>query len=306
MRALVVNHESPFPLALAEVPEPTTAPHEALIRVEAAAVNPGELADRLPAAPSGTIAGWEAAGVVLRPAADGSGPEAGTPVVTVWEGGAWAELRAVPTAALGVLPSGADFAAASTLPVAAGSALRALRALSAAPGRRILITGASGAVGRFAVQLGAAAGAHVIAAVRRPEAGTELLNLGAAEVVATPALTDLAPVDGVLETVGGEILVEAFGRLKAGGQLLSVGRASGRDITFRPEQLMGDHGSHGRSITTFFFGDGTPGVDADLTWLGGQLAAGRLHTHVSRVVSAADAPAALTEPADGRVVIDFS
>lgn len=305
MRALIVHHEHPSHLTFAEVPEPSPAPHEALVRIQAAAVNPGEVTHRLPAAAAGAVPGWEAAGVVLRAAVDGSGPVAGTPVVTVHEGGAWAELRAVPTAALGVLPAGTDSTAASTLPVAAGSALRALRVLSATPGRRILVTGASGSVGRFAVQLGAATGAHMIAAVRRPETAADLEDLGAAEIVVGPALSDVAPVDGVLETVGGEVLVTAFGRLAAGGRLLSVGRASGHATTFQPEQLMGDYGGHGRSITTFFLDDGTPGLDADLTWLGAQLAAGRLRTRVDWVVPAADAPTFLAEPKEGKVVISF-
>lgn len=62
---------------------------------------------------------------------------------------------------LAALPEGVTFAAAAALPTAATTALRALRGLRVVAGRRVLVTGASGGVGRFAVQLGALAGAHV-------------------------------------------------------------------------------------------------------------------------------------------------
>ena len=68
-------------------------------------------------------------------------------------------------------------------PVAGVTALQALRALGPVVGRRVLITGASGGVGRFAVQLAARAGAHVIAAVGSPTRGEGLTELGATEVV---------------------------------------------------------------------------------------------------------------------------
>lgn len=82
-----------------------------------------------------------------------------------------------------MLPDDVDFGSAAALPVAAVTALRAVRALGPVVGRRILITGASGGVGRFAVQLAALAGAHVVAVVGSPERGTGLPELVDAEVV---------------------------------------------------------------------------------------------------------------------------
>ena len=72
-----------------------------------------------------------------------------------------------------------DFADAAALPVAGLTALRALREAGPLIGRRLLVTGATGGVGSFAVQLGAAAGAHVTALVSRPERADAARALGA-------------------------------------------------------------------------------------------------------------------------------
>lgn len=78
---------------------------------------------------------------------------------------------------LAVLPDAVDTGTAAALPVAGVTALRALRGLGPLLGRRVLITGASGGVGRFAVQLAARAGAHVIAAVGSAARGAGLSAL---------------------------------------------------------------------------------------------------------------------------------
>ncbi|GAA4630550.1 hypothetical protein GCM10023196_056340 [Actinoallomurus vinaceus] len=81
------------------------------------------------------------------------------------------------------MPEQVDSGQAATLLVPGVSALRAVRRLGALTGRRLLITGAAGAVGHFAVQLGRLAGAQVIAAVRDPGSRDRLVALGADEVV---------------------------------------------------------------------------------------------------------------------------
>jgi NADPH:quinone reductase-like Zn-dependent oxidoreductase len=91
---------------------------------------------------------------------------------------------------------------------------------------------------------------------------------------------DTPLVLGVIETVGGPHTSGAFARLDAQGTLVSVGRASGQPITFTADSLRGDGGRHGRSLVTFFLGDGTPGLDADLSWLAARLADGRLDARV--------------------------
>ncbi|MGY1981176.1 zinc-binding dehydrogenase [Nocardia gipuzkoensis] len=282
MRALVVDHSAPAHLALAEVPEPEPSPDEALVRVEAVSLNHGEVKGATsPQTPDGTVIGWDAAGVVVKAAADGTGPAEGTRVVTLGEAGGWAEQRAVPAARLGTVPDDADLAAVSTVPVAGLSALHVLRRMGQLLGRRVMITGASGGVGRFAVQLAARAGAEVVAISRNPAQADGLRSLGANEVHSDPGGVD-RPVYAVLDNVGGRQLVDAFAAVQAGGMAVSVGRSSDTDAVFPPDALLATDGRHDRSIRTFFLlADPATDFSADLTWLATQIGTGRLDPGIS-------------------------
>jgi NADPH:quinone reductase-like Zn-dependent oxidoreductase len=230
MRAVVYDPQAPANLSFGEVNPPEVADDEALIDVKAIALNFGEVRFIADVRQPGEVPGWDAAGVVVQAAADGSGPSAGTRVVTFNGAGGWAERRAAPTGNIAVLPDSVDFATAAALPVAGVTALQALRALGSVVGRRVLITGASGGVGRFAVQLAARAGAHVIAAVGSQPRGAGLVELGAAEVVVgLDGVTE--PVFGVLENVGGPLLAQAFSLVGEGGSVQSIGMASNQPTT---------------------------------------------------------------------------
>ncbi|MFI6909264.1 zinc-binding dehydrogenase [Nonomuraea sp. NPDC050394] len=219
MRALIFNPE----LSIATVPEPVPTASQVLIRVSAVSLNFGEVAYHDPR--SRRVPGWDASGVVVRAAADGSGPSVGTRVVSFGWSGAWAELRAVDTAELAVVPDSVDLGVAAALPVAGVTAVQAVRRLGPIAGRRVLVTGASGGVGRFAVQLAAREGARVIASASSPARAEGLRALGAAEIVSDP--TDLTErVYGVLDTVGGRQLAEAFYRLEDDGVVQAIGRAA--------------------------------------------------------------------------------
>jgi NADPH:quinone reductase-like Zn-dependent oxidoreductase len=280
MRALLVDRSAPGGLRLGEAPEPVPGPHQALVRVTATSLNHGEVKSGPERAPDGTVLGWDAAGVVERAAADGSGPAAGTPVVTLGPDGAWAELRAVDTDLVGVVPDDADLGAISTVPVAGASAMRALHRAGPLLGRRVLVTGATGGVGRYAIQLAHLGGAYVVATAGDPQRhGDGLRALGADEVVATPG--DITGrVDGVLDMAGGPQLVGAYDRLAAGGTLVSVGHASGVGEQFPFGAFLGNEGRHDRTIVTFYLLE-CADLGRDLGWLAGAVAAGRLDPQVS-------------------------
>ena len=274
MRAIVYDPDAPAKLRMDETAAPVPAPGQALIDVYAIGLNFGEVhwIDHL--RKPGEIPGWDAAGVVVAAAADGSGPPAGTRVVGFNGEGGWAEQRAVATENLAELPPFVEFEEAAALPVAAVTALQALRALGPVVGRRVLITGASGGVGRFAVQLAARAGAHVVAAVGSPARGAGLDKLGAAEVVVgLDSVTE--PVFGVLDNVGGQLLADAFSKVADGGSVQSIGMASGQPTTidFEEQRRLGGR----RRIEPFTV---RAPFDADLRYLLTLLADGELDPQI--------------------------
>ncbi|MBT2383613.1 zinc-binding dehydrogenase [Streptomyces sp. ISL-11] len=309
MRALLVDRSLPTGLRIGRVPDPEPGPHQALIRVTATSLNYGEVRFSLDEAPDGAVLGWDAAGVVERPAADGSGPAAGTPVVTLGTDGAWAELRAVDTDWIGTAPAGADLGPISTVPVAGASALRALHRAGPLLGRRILVTGATGGTGRYAVRLARRGGAYVIASTGDPARhGDSLRAQGAHEVVAGPQQVT-EPVNGVVDLVGGQQLVDAYGMLAEGGTLVAVGHSAHQGESFPYGALFGDGGRHDRSITSFSLPD-CSGLSPDLTWLAHEVAAGELDPGIAwrgtwdRAAEAIDA--LLERRLHGKAVLDIT
>jgi NADPH:quinone reductase-like Zn-dependent oxidoreductase len=210
---------------------------------------------------------------------------------------------------IGTVPPGADPGAASTVPVAGTSALRALHRTGPILGRRILVTGATGGTGRYAVQLARLGGAHVIASTGDPDRHGESLRAnGAHEVVAGP-LEVREPVDSVVDLVGGQQLVDAYSMLAQGGTLVAVGHSAHQGETFPFGALFGDQGRHNRSIVAFSLPACT-GLAPDLTWLAHRVDAGELHPQISWRSSwdgAADAiDALLQRRVHGKAVLEIS
>ena len=151
--------------------------------------------------------------------------------------GAWAQQIALRTDQLAELPDGVSFAQAATLPVAGLTALRGLEIAGFVLGKRVLVTGAAGGVGRFAVQLAAGAGAHVTAVARNAERARGLRELGADEVVFD--LDGEGTFHAILEGVGGASLGAAMGRVAPRGTVVSYASSDASPVSFGARTLFG-------------------------------------------------------------------
>ena len=255
-----------------ERPDPEPSAGEVVVRIRATTVNPTDLSTRdgsrrrrMPDLEPPFVLGWDLAGELL---ANGDRVVGMIPFVHIGgRVGAYAELAAVDPSWLAPLPEGIPFEDAATLPLNALTAQQSLDVLGLDAGDALLVTGASGGVGGFAVQLAVADGLRVIAV-----AGTGdeewVASLGAHEVLARDAdLTGIEPVDGVLDAVPLGPAASTKG-LREGGTAVFTRPPDPaepvRDLRFEtilvePDQAM-------------------------LTRLAEELAAGRLRTRVAHVL----------------------
>lgn len=229
---------------LEDLPEPAGGPGLSRVRMHAATV--GHI-DRsvwggsfLRHPPLPYVPGVEAAGVVL----DGSAFPAGTRVWLRGAGlgttrdGTWREVVEAPDAALGLLPEGVSFEVGTAFFSPCTSAWVALHEIARVqPGEKVLVTGASGAVGSVAVQLARAAGALPVAVVA-DEAQAARLGPDMQRV----PIAELAPDAGLLvDTVGGAVLPQALRGVAPGGRAVLVGYAGGTQAQIDlPELLQRD------------------------------------------------------------------
>lgn len=272
----------------ADVAEPQPTSDQALLAVRASSVNRGELA-LINVRGAGWGPGQDVAGVVIEAAPDGSGPAAGTRVVGLAEQGAWSARVAVTASRLAVIPDEVDFATAATVPMAGLTALRTLRMLGSVFGRHVLVTGASGGVGRFQVQLAQLSGARVTALTRSGEPIT------GADVVTDPSQAELA--DAALESIGGDVLSGVLQRLRPKAPLVWFGSTAGQPTRFSIYDFIGHEGA---SIITFFSYTADPDLDVDdLTVLLDLVARGDLTANITATWPLSHAAHAVEQLSDG-------
>lgn len=260
MRAVTFSRlGGPEVLEVLQLPEPKPGAGEARIRVAAATVNPTDISFRsgrqlsvAQLAEMGVhppyVPGMELAGVVDA-VGEGSRWRVGDRVMAIVNprrpgGGAQAELVVVPDASVARVPDGASLEAAATLPMNGLTVRLALDRLGLKPGQTLGVTGAAGAVGGYAVELGVEAGLRVIA-VARPQDEALVRRFGAHVFVpsgegAMRAVHDAAPggVDGMIDAAVLDAAV--FPALRDGGTLATVRGFAGpseRGITIEPVRV---------------------------------------------------------------------
>ena len=247
MKAVTLDAFDTPPRLRDDLPAPTPAAHEVLVRVHYSSINPadnsiaaGMLKQMGVEYEFPVILGRDYAGVVEQVGPEVTGYDVGDEVFgfllhanpTVRDG-SWAELIAVPQDMfIGRAPEGVDLATAGAAPLAGIAAIMAIDALELSEGDTVLIVGATGGVGSFAVQLAARAGATVVAPAL-PEDEAYLRGLGVGELL--PRDGDLAAAarerhpdgfDAVLDLVNYAPDVPAT-LVKDGGRLASPTGAAG-------------------------------------------------------------------------------
>lgn len=226
---------SPQITTTASLPQPVPQGTDLLVRVHAAGITGDEVTWPEVYARTSRIPGHDISGVI-----SALGPEYTGPLTVGQEvyvclhpdrGAGQAEYAVCSAQEVAPKPKSVSFAEASALPIPLLTAWEALTSRgNVTAGMRVLITGASGAVGILAVQLAtrviSGGGAHVIA-LASARNHDDLKNLGAQEVVDynTPGWENLATgkVDVVFDTVGGEVLAKTWESVKEDGLIITVG-----------------------------------------------------------------------------------
>jgi NADPH2:quinone reductase len=235
--AVIHENGGPEVLRYEELPDPDCPDGCVVIEVEAISIEGGDLLARASSPPPSVphVVGYLAAGMIVEVGAGVEDRAVGDRVVTLNMAGSHASKRAVPAISTWPIPDGLDAAPAACVPVAFGTAEECLfTAANLESGQAVLIQAGAGGVGMAAIQLAKQAGATVIATASNDEKLERLRELGldhginyATENFAERAreLTDGRGVDVILDSVGGQTLVDGIGALAYRGTLVSVGVA---------------------------------------------------------------------------------
>jgi NADPH2:quinone reductase len=242
MHAVVIDEGK---LRFEERPDPVPGDTELLVAVRSAGLNGADLLQRrggYPAPPGSPpdMPGLELAGEVIAAGRQVSRFAEGDRVMGVVGGGGQATMAVLDETHALAVPPGCAWPEAGGFPEVYSTAYDALFTQAAlGPGDRLLVTGSAGGVGTAAVQLGVAAGATVVASVRRGEARRQVAQLGATEVIDPSDTADHGPYDVVLELVGAPSLSGTLPSLATGARVVVIGVGAGATMELNLLSLMG-------------------------------------------------------------------
>ena len=231
MKAVVLHEYGPSSrLKYEDFPDPKPGRGEVLVAVRATSINPIDFKMRSGAAKDHfpvtfpAILGRDVAGIV-RDLGEGVKDFAIGDRVFALAWGAYAELCVVKAEVLAKIPDGLDMTLAAAVPLVCCTGDQLIRkATTVQPGQTIILTGAVGSVGRCALFAANEIGANVIAGVRKSQI-VEAKSLGAIEAIDLSddsAIAELGTVDGVADTVGGDIAPKLLAKVKPGGNYGSI------------------------------------------------------------------------------------
>jgi NADPH:quinone reductase len=317
--AVIHENGPPEVLRYEDIPDPDCPEGCLLVDVEAISIEGGDLLARAGSLPPSVphVVGYLAAGRVAEVGAGVEQFAVGDRVVTMNQAGSHASVRAVPAISAWRIPDGLDAAPAACVPVAFGTAQECLfPAANLASGQTALIHAGAGGVGMAAIQLAKQAGATVLSTASSDQKLERLQEFGvdhginyATEnfVERTRELTDGRGADVILDSIGGQNLVDSVAALAYRGTLVSVGVAgrSGSGIEAR------DLWMKNNALRGVFLGGALmneyPRVSAMIAELIERVARGELRVHIDRafeLAQAADAHAYIeSRQAFGRVVM---
>ena len=324
MRAFVLlSYGGPDRTVLTEVPQPSPRVGELLVRVNAAGVNPVDFKTRagalkiisryhLPIVMGNELSGAvEAVGAGVTKFAKGDRVFARVDKDIM---GAFAEYAVVREEHAALMPASLDFATAAAVPLAALTALQALRdELHLSAGERIFIPGGAGGVGSFAIQLAKHLGAHV-ATTASPRGEALVKRLGADVVVDYSRErfeNKLSGYDCAFDLLGGDTLARLMSVLKPGGRVVSIagmpepitarkdlGRGVGLAALFWIASLTIRLRAARRGLTYRYLFMHPSG--ADLTYLASLIDAKKLEVVIDRIFPFAEAKQAMAYVEAGR------
>ncbi|MDP9476138.1 MAG: NADP-dependent oxidoreductase [Actinomycetota bacterium] len=294
------------PTSLQDLPVPEIGADQVLIRVRAAGVNPfdwkvadgalkDEMEHRFP-----LILGFDAAGVVERVGAAVTGLAEGDEVYgylskPVIGGGTYAEYVSAPATIVAKKPTSIGFAEAAALPMPGLTAMDLVDAVDPKDGESVLIVGATGGVGSYAIQLASRRGARVIATARR-ENEAFVRELGASEVI-DHTRGDLVDTVRAAYPGGMEAVIDVVSDRETVGRIAGLVKESGRLASSVYAADVGRLAERGVEATNI----GTQADARRLEELSQMVDAGELSVRLERTFALEEAPEALEESRTGHV-----
>jgi NADPH:quinone reductase-like Zn-dependent oxidoreductase len=225
------DYGGPEQLVVEQAPVPQLEPDGVLVRVHAAGINPvdwkiraGWLRQFRPI-PLPSIPGRDFAGVVEAVGSQVGGYRPGEEVYGMADTGSYAQYAVASTKSIAPKPGALSFDEAASVPIGAVTAWRALfDAAKVEAGQRVLVQGAAGGVGLYAVQLAVWKGAHVIgtASGRNQDYVRSLGAEMAINYETTQVANAVHDVDVVIDTVGGDVLANSYQLVRRGGVLVTI------------------------------------------------------------------------------------